>query len=808
MTLVQGELRLVTDTPAEVSQVWIQAPKERLHGTGMMTTGRASEQVKNGVVSFNALPGVAVMVLLVNGIPSLTKKLLVPDKANATLRECIEAVGLADDGTLSELEELALEVARIAAQIASADRLEAWAGETASAAAQAQLSNVEAGLASNHATAAASNARKSESNAKQSEINSKQSEIDARSAATQASTAASNVRGELQDIADDAASSADRAEVSQVAAFEHEVNSLAAAERAEFAAEETIQQVEGDFATRNYADSKDWHKRTLTSGEDLNTLTSPGAYTVTLAIASTIADLPTNRPGSLEVLDGSTTGVTQRYSEDYNSPLPKVWTRTGHSNGTTWRPWFLLTPSPTWVTQGASLSTILIPGDYTAPSAIVAGTIPDMPPEVAGQPFTLRVEGANTTLTSHRLNQTLTTLPYATGKPPREFKRSIHNSSVFVDWVETGAGAGAGGGEDSGTAIKIDMKRQASRLRRGGRVGTAGKTPVSLSFDHGFVNFRDKLLPHLIRLGLPCTVAVNPDTLNGSGESEGITFADLQQWSLNHGIEIAHHSRSHWDAPSLDTEGFEQAILSTIPEFKTNMPEVIADAYIMPGVSGTGYDGFNAGLPPENWYEHEAGRMILSNFPVVTAAMLGQATPALGEPTQTIDRAGVDITSWARVAENKISSLAGTHLGMAVFNHPSKIDNGISSARLVQFLEFLAAERDAGRVEVLTVSGFAYADATSNVRMNLAPSWESDQATITLPPMLEYIAGAQVLVETTATSSGELIMTATSDVGGLNALVTHTATTGQKYRLVFSIPRTAETITITAPGTDRSARIV
>ena len=324
MTLVQGELKLVTDTPDEVSQVWIQAPKERLHGTGMITDGRASEQVKNGVVSFNALPGVAVMVLLVNGIPSLTKKLLVPDKANATLRECIEAVGLADDGTLSELEELALEVARVAAQIASADRLEAWASETASAAAQAQLSNVEAGLASNHATAAASNARKSESNAKQSEINSKQSEIDAQSAAAQASTAASNVRGELQDIADDAASSAEKAGISQAEAFEHEVNSLAAAERAEFAAEETIQQVEGDFATRNYADAKDWVKGNVPVGSDLNDLTTPGIHGVT---TYNHANGLVNRPPMGDAIRASSVEVKS------------------HSNGSvsqTWIPWPLV----------------------------------------------------------------------------------------------------------------------------------------------------------------------------------------------------------------------------------------------------------------------------------------------------------------------------------------------------------------------------------------------------------------------------------------------------------------------------------
>lgn len=134
MTLVSGELKLVTDKPEVVSQVWLRAPNERLHGTGMVTTGRDFEPVVDGIVSFTALPGPIVMVLLANGIPTSTVKLLVPDKQSASLRECIEAAGLADDGTLSALEELALETARIAAQIASADQLETWATETTGAA--------------------------------------------------------------------------------------------------------------------------------------------------------------------------------------------------------------------------------------------------------------------------------------------------------------------------------------------------------------------------------------------------------------------------------------------------------------------------------------------------------------------------------------------------------------------------------------------------------------------------------------------------------------------------------------------------
>ena len=463
--------------------------------------------------------------------------------------------------------------------------------------------------------------------------------------------------------------------------------------------------------------------------------------------------------------------------------------------------------SKTWVkkpiVRDTDLNDILESGLYPVPTYTVANSLINKPPLEAIQAASLTVKAVRDGAVKQRWEKTS-----LVGQTQTEAVRHRDVTGAWSEWSLIGVEEQEPDKGDPEAPVKIDMLRQFSRLRRGGKVGTAGKTPVSLSFDHGFVNFRDKVLPHLIRLGLPCTVATNPNTLNVAGESEGVTFADLQSWSLNHGIEIAHHSRSHLDAPTLDTAGFEQAILSTIPEFKANMPEVIADAYIMPGVSGTGYDGFGAGLPPENWYTHPAGRMILSNFPVVTAAMLGQATPALGVPTQTIDRAGVDITSWAKATEDKISSLAGTHLGMAVFNHPSKIDNGITSERFVQFLEFLAAERDAGRIEVLTVSGFAYADVTSNVRANLAPSWEGNQAIITLPPMLEYIAGAQVLVETTATTSGDLTMTATSDVGGLNAIVTHTAAAGQKYRLVFSIPKSAKTITITAPGTNRSARIV
>lgn len=353
MTLVQGELRLVTDKPEAVSQVWLRAPKERLHGTGMVTTGRDFEPVINGIVSFTALPGPVVMVLLSNGIPTSTVKLLVPDKGNASLRECIEAAGLADDGALSALEELALETARTAAQIASADRLEVWATETANAAAQARLDKNEASNAANRAGVHEANARQAEAGAKQHELRAKQYEssakqhdANAQSAAERAASEADSVRGELQEYADEAAAYADssarsaaQAKTSETNAKTHEVNSLSAAERAEFAAEETIQQVEGDFATRNYVDAAKWYRGNVPVSYTLEDLTE-GSWGVASGTVAGNLGIPEAITGSVVVSRiNSGSGKTAMFiSSTHTTALPLVFfNSTANSGG--WGEW-------------------------------------------------------------------------------------------------------------------------------------------------------------------------------------------------------------------------------------------------------------------------------------------------------------------------------------------------------------------------------------------------------------------------------------------------------------------------------------
>lgn len=360
----------------------------------------------------------------------------------------------------------------------------------------------------------------------------------------------------------------------------------------------------------------------------------------------------------------------------------------------------------------------------------------------------------------------------------------------WSEWKPILSGATAGQPDQN---AQRDVLLQRSRVRHGGRIGTDGRTVVALSFDHGFAKFRDLILPHLTRLGLPATVAVNTDTLD-SGESAGVSYPHLQEWAIQHGIELANHSRSHGDATT--ENGITDAILGSLDLLHEQCPLVTVDAYIMPGVSGTAYNGFGSGETESLWWTHIAGRTILQHHAVVTAAMLGQAVPCDGVPVQTVDRASLDYASGATAAQNAISSLHGTGRGYHVFMHPNRADADgyITTDRLVQFLEFLATERDAGRVEVLTVSGAAWADAGSARRADLTAgaSWSGGSTTLTLAPLREWARGSQWCLSADVTT-GE-VLSVVDDTGLLDSSIT--TTVPGRARLHFTIPASTETVTL------------
>ena len=148
-TSVSGPLRLVTDQPATLVQVMVRAPKPRPHAGGMVVDFTTPATVTDGVVSFPCVPGPAVLMVSHAGVPQITVPLVVPDKADASLEECMQAAGLADNATQSVLEDLAR---RIVEGVAAAEQ------SAATATSQAEIATEQAGVATGEADRARSEA--------------------------------------------------------------------------------------------------------------------------------------------------------------------------------------------------------------------------------------------------------------------------------------------------------------------------------------------------------------------------------------------------------------------------------------------------------------------------------------------------------------------------------------------------------------------------------------------------------------------------------------------------------------------------
>ena len=77
MTTVSGDLRLVTDVSAPVSQVWVRAPRLRADDGAVVAPLNDHVDVREGRVSFECRPGPARVTLIVAGSPSESFDILV-----------------------------------------------------------------------------------------------------------------------------------------------------------------------------------------------------------------------------------------------------------------------------------------------------------------------------------------------------------------------------------------------------------------------------------------------------------------------------------------------------------------------------------------------------------------------------------------------------------------------------------------------------------------------------------------------------------------------------------------------------------
>ena len=110
MVQVRGTVHDVSDNPDRVERIVVRAVEPRMHGTTYITEEPTQFPVVDGVLDFNVLPGPCVVAFLRNHGATTYEKLLVPDVAEATFKECLDAADLAEGATKATLENAVRQV--------------------------------------------------------------------------------------------------------------------------------------------------------------------------------------------------------------------------------------------------------------------------------------------------------------------------------------------------------------------------------------------------------------------------------------------------------------------------------------------------------------------------------------------------------------------------------------------------------------------------------------------------------------------------------------------------------------------------
>lgn len=302
------------------------------------------------------------------------------------------------------------------------------------------------------------------------------------------------------------------------------------------------------------------------------------------------------------------------------------------------------------------------------------------------------------------------------GSPVRSFVRRYTGGQWGEEWEETGSSL-----EIPATANAVREKLLASR---GGRIGTAGKGAVALRFDHNVSPFQDKILPLLIERGLPASMAhfvneMNPQPDYSGSDETGKTWADVTS-QFYKGTEVWSHSWSHVDAAT--NEDIFHEIVDSKTELERVIPEAEVVGWIHPGTTGTQYLGYGPLRgQPEKHASTYAGALIEATYGADNRN--GATLAPLGG--RHFGNLWLDNASSSTATKNVIDMASASATGVALALHPNTVDKGagyISTATLIEILDYIVTLRDAGKLEVLTVGGLTASDPGSGWRQNIAPA--------------------------------------------------------------------------------------
>ena len=292
------------------------------------------------------------------------------------------------------------------------------------------------------------------------------------------------------------------------------------------------------------------------------------------------------------------------------------------------------------------------------------------------------------------------------GADPRLLIRSTAATSPspypFSSWKDATAPApaatgGAAVGAHAGIANALLLQ---DFTRRRPVIRTGGKPALALRFDHGLANFNNLIVPILKRLKLPAALALNAGDWDRS-ENGGVTANTVNGWVQEGWLEIWNHSLNHM-APPEDPAALTEQIVTGLSKLRSDLPAAVIDGYMPAGTAGD-TTGFNGGDTAEAWWNTAPGRLILQHHAVASGYILDTAYRVLdGQPRQGQGHFTMDTMNVTDV-KARIQAAYAPARGLQLMLHPSRLNTSgyMTSADFVSLLEWIAAERDAGRLIAL-----------------------------------------------------------------------------------------------------------
>lgn len=543
------------------------------------------------------------------------------------------------------------------------------------------------------------------------------------------------------------------------------------------------------YTRTKYASDDDWSewretipytKEPVTSGS-LDDVTTPGVYPVS---NTAVTERPSVYYGSLEVTIPTSGRVIQKYTDIATPPSEFVRIKTGANP---WSAWEKAGAYKSAVTSG-SLNDILTSGIYPVSHTDVT----DRPSVYYGTLEVIEPTGG-------RVIQKYTDV----NTPPVEYirvKNGINND--FSEWSRTGAGAVANPDDFdpnvSRAATRKAMMVQELTARKGGRIGTGGLGAVALRFDDYHAEFVEHALPLLKELRLPFSRVTTADSIHAEPIAPE-AFTEMQDYCIRWGGEVWNHGRTHGNATG--RANVYNELIAPLFELREKMPRIPIDCFAPPGGSVT-FDGHMPSRTPENWYGNVVGQEVWSEHAIATGYMDHMLIRHLDGVVRDGARQWSADNFTLAFTQSIVRQLEGGGQGACLMWHMNAASDNFEA-----ILRWIAAERDAGRLMVLTDSGLHCADSSTDYRVNLLKTHEFTGAAFTdvwtnttgerWVERLQGYRGAtvEIVCEVTGTAG----QTVTTNICGVEML--HTLTGGeQTIRQVATIPVDASEIRFSCDG--------